>query len=139
MVTLQSNSLCQPCGNRQPLHLESESEYWKIFLSRSSLLSGSLCHFGQFLHSDMRRQPFSIAASWAPILRGAFNKYVDPILPYFDHLPPSSGQLWTFYICTKVLFTHRLRLLRLVNNCIESIYKTQKSLTKILSCVMVGE
>ena len=46
----------------------------------------------------------------------------------------------------KVLFTDRytwqnlrLRLLRLVNNCVESIYKTQKSKTKFLPCVTVGE
>ena len=28
---------------------------------------------------------------------GAFNNYVDQILTHFDHLPPSGGQLWTFY------------------------------------------
>ena len=50
------------------------------------------------------------------------------------------------YECPKVLFTDRytwqnfrLRLLRLVNNCIESIYKTQKSKTKVMPCVKVGE
>ena len=30
--------------------------------------------------------------------KGAFNNYVDQILPNFDPLPPSSGQLWTFYM-----------------------------------------
>ena len=40
----------------------------------------------------------------------------------------------------KVLFTdHRPSLLRLVNNCVESIYKTQKTRMKVLSSVMVGE
>ena len=46
----------------------------------------------------------------------------------------------------KVLFTDRytwqnfcLRLLRLLNNCVESIYNTQKSKTKVLPCVTVGE
>ena len=29
---------------------------------------------------------------------GAFNNYVDQILPNFDTLPFSSGQKWTFYI-----------------------------------------
>ena len=32
-----------------------------------------------------------------PLLRGSFNNYVDHILPNFDHLPLSNGQLWTFY------------------------------------------
>ena len=30
--------------------------------------------------------------------QGSFNNYVDQILPNFDHLPPSSGQSWLFYI-----------------------------------------
>ena len=29
--------------------------------------------------------------------KGAFNNYVDQILTNFDPLPPSSGQVWTFY------------------------------------------
>ena len=29
-------------------------------------------------------------------LRGAFNNYVNQILPNFDPLPPSSGQKWSF-------------------------------------------
>ena len=29
---------------------------------------------------------------------GSFNNYVDEILPNFAPLPPSSGQLWAFYI-----------------------------------------
>ena len=33
----------------------------------------------------------------------------------------------------------RLWFLHLVDNCIESIYKTQKSQTKILLCVKVGD
>jgi len=32
-----------------------------------------------------------------------------------------------------------LRLLHLVNNCIEFIYKTQKSKTKVMPCVTVGK
>ena len=49
-------------------------------------------------------------------------------------------------VAIKVLFTNHytwqnfcLRLLRLVNNCAESIYKAQKSETKVLPCVMFGE
>ena len=45
---------------------------------------------------------------------------------------------------TKVLFSDHLRwqnfcpsLLRLVNNCVESIYKTQKTKTKVLPSVTV--
>ena len=30
--------------------------------------------------------------------KGSFNNYVDQSQPSFDHLPPLSGQLWTFYI-----------------------------------------
>ena len=30
--------------------------------------------------------------------KGAFNNYVDQILPNFDPLTPSGGQTWTFYI-----------------------------------------
>ena len=30
--------------------------------------------------------------------KGAFNNYVDQILPKFDSQPPSRGQTWTFYI-----------------------------------------
>ena len=47
---------------------------------------------------------------------------------------------------TKVLFTDRCRwqnfhpsLLRLVNNCVESIYKTQKTRKKVLPSATVGE
>ena len=42
---------------------------------------------------------------------------------------------------TKALFTHhfRLRLLRLVNRLDTFIHKMQKSFTKILSCVTVGD
>ena len=29
---------------------------------------------------------------------GSFNNYVEQTLQNFDYLPPSSGQLWTFYI-----------------------------------------
>ena len=32
------------------------------------------------------------------VLKKGFNNYVDQILPKFDHLPSSSGQLWTSYI-----------------------------------------
>ena len=32
------------------------------------------------------------------LLQGAFNNYVDQIWPNFDPLPPSNGQLLTFYI-----------------------------------------
>jgi hypothetical protein len=28
----------------------------------------------------------------------SFNNYVDQVLSNFNHLPPSSGQLWTFYL-----------------------------------------
>ena len=31
---------------------------------------------------------------------GAFNSYVEQILHNYDHLTPSNGQLWTFYIIT---------------------------------------
>jgi hypothetical protein len=39
----------------------------------------------------------------------AFNYYVDQILPNFDHLPTSRGQLWKFYILPSSypLFTWR--------------------------------
>ena len=47
---------------------------------------------------------------------------------------------------TKVLFTDRCRwqnfrpsLLRLVNNCVESIYKMQQTRTKVLPSATVGE
>ena len=45
--------------------------------------------------------------------KGAFKNHVDQVLPNFDHLTPSSGQLWTFYIpfvhVTKLgLFTDHL-------------------------------
>ena len=49
-------------------------------------------------------------------------------------------------ICAKVLFTNHCRsqnfrpsLLRLVNNCVESTYKTQKTRTKVLPSATVGE
>ena len=29
-------------------------------------------------------------------VEGSFNNYVNPILPNFNPLPPSSGQTWTF-------------------------------------------
>ena len=32
------------------------------------------------------------------LTKGSFNNYVDQILPNFDPLSPSSGQLWTFYM-----------------------------------------
>ena len=32
------------------------------------------------------------------ILKGAFNNYLDQILPNFDHLPPLGGQSSTFYM-----------------------------------------
>ena len=32
------------------------------------------------------------------LAQGTFNNYVDQILPNFDPLPPSSTQLWTFYM-----------------------------------------
>ena len=35
---------------------------------------------------------------------GSFNNYLDQMLPNFDHLPPSSGQLLTFYILPTLCF-----------------------------------
>ena len=32
------------------------------------------------------------------LTKGSFNNYVDQILPNFDHLPSSSGQLGTIFI-----------------------------------------
>ena len=54
---------------------------------------------------------------------------------------------WTLNkLGTKVLFTNRLRwqkfcpsLLHLMNNCVESICKTQKTRTKVLPSATVGE
>ena len=50
------------------------------------------------------------------------------------------------HFLAKVLFTDCCRwqnfhssLLRLVNNCVESIYKTQKTSTKVLPSATVGE
>ena len=49
-------------------------------------------------------------------------------------------------VAAKVLFTNRCRwqnfspsLLRLVNNCVEFIYKAQKTRTKVLPSATVGE
>ena len=46
----------------------------------------------------------------------------------------------------KILFTYHytrskfgLRLLHLVNNCVKSIYKTQRCKTNVLPCVMMDE
>ena len=45
------------------------------------------------LLNRVRFQPLNI-----DVVLGAFNNYVDQILSNFDHLPPSSRQMWTFYI-----------------------------------------
>ena len=43
---------------------------------------------------DKPQKPAFIMAA-SSYLKGAFNNYEDLILPNFDHLPSSSGKLWT--------------------------------------------
>ena len=51
---------------------------------------------------DKPRKPAFIMAA-SSYLKGSFNNYEDLILPNFDHLPSSSGQLQTTYILSTLV------------------------------------
>ena len=130
--------MCLPAGLAQPK--KSLFIVGKIIIETNEIQNISWSQVGVKKSNVTPEQPwpnceFSISSrqEFGPIM-------TTPFLPTelwsgFDKFCP---KIQNKYFCGKVLFTHRytwwnfcLRLLRLVNNCLESIYKTQKSQMKI--------
>ena len=76
-------------------YFEKETAFlWYNFLLKIRVRQkGNTGQFVATVHSGSQEEGGSVFQG-----QGAFNNYVDQILRHFDHLPPSSKKLGTFYI-----------------------------------------
>ena len=83
--------------NFDPLLLTNK--LWLIFMGKKQnkfkMADSKKTHFSKSSILKIFLRKFSEIRAWD---KGAFNNYVDQFWPNFDPLPPSSGQVWTFYI-----------------------------------------
>lgn len=87
-----------PDGNNVFLRRRTNKKKYQLvvqvftYIVHVSLVMESL-HYQSDTLNWLQTSKAEEGSGWLLWLRGAFNKYVDKILPNFDHLPPSSGQL----------------------------------------------
>ena len=93
---------CGTCQDRRNCACEGGGREGKAGVNRVSYFKSVTCQY-PLTHNRQGREEFDSFLTCHPssqvwnLGRGAFNNYVDQVLPNLNHLPHSSGKLWTFH------------------------------------------